>query len=85
MGTNIAAAVLPLGLPQTSLPQFIGLLAAQDTAGMAQVEGVTVDIIQAGAGALLKTYSLGFRFVWIAAGSITVAAAIGTLQSHLNY
>ncbi|CAI0643160.1 unnamed protein product, partial [Colletotrichum noveboracense] len=77
MGTNIAAAVLPLGLPQSSLPQFIGLLAAQDTAGLAQVEGVTVDIIQAGAGALLKTYSLGFRFVWIAAGSITVAAAIG--------
>uniref|UniRef100_L2FZX6 Siderophore iron transporter n=1 Tax=Colletotrichum fructicola (strain Nara gc5) TaxID=1213859 RepID=L2FZX6_COLFN len=61
----------------SSLPQFIGLLAAQDTAALAQVEGVTVDIIQAGAGALLKTYSLSFRFVWIAAGSITVAAAIG--------
>ncbi|KAK7457499.1 hypothetical protein CaCOL14_001479 [Colletotrichum acutatum] len=77
MPTNIAAAVLPLGLPQTSLGQFIGLLVAHDNAALSQVEGVTLDVIQAGAGALLQTYSLGFRYVWIAAGSITVAAAIG--------
>ncbi|KAF6813564.1 PEP5 protein [Colletotrichum sojae] len=77
MGDNIAAAVLPLGLPPASLPQFIGLLVAHDNAALAQVEGVDLDIIQAGAGALLETYSLGFRFVWVAAGSITVAAAIG--------
>lgn len=77
MPSNIAAAVLPLGLPQTSLGQFIGLLVAHDNAALSQVEGVTLDIIQAGAGALLQTYSLGFRYVWIAAGSITIAAAIG--------
>ncbi|KAI3541954.1 PEP5 [Colletotrichum filicis] len=77
MPSNIAAAVLPLGLPQTSLAQFIGLLVAHDNAALSQIEGVTLDIIQAGAGALLQTYSLGFRYVWIAAGSITVVAAIG--------
>ncbi|KAK1496159.1 PEP5 [Colletotrichum tamarilloi] len=77
MPSNIAAAVLPLGLPQTSLGQFIGLLVAHDNAALSQVEGVTLDIIQAGAGALLQTYSLGFRYVWIAAGSITAVAAIG--------
>lgn len=82
MPSNIAAAVLPLGLPQSSLGQFIGLLVGHDNAGLSQVEGVTVEIIQAGAGALLKTYSLGFRYVWIAAGSITVVAAVGKSRTQ---
>ncbi|ORY58183.1 major facilitator superfamily domain-containing protein [Pseudomassariella vexata] len=76
---NIANAVLPLGLPVTSLGDFVTYLAAQDSASLMTVPGVTGDIIQAGAGALLETYSVGFRWVWVAAGSLTAVAAIAAM------
>ncbi|KAH8682678.1 siderophore iron transporter [Xylariales sp. PMI_506] len=76
LGDNIAAAVLPLGLPASSLGDFITLLANEDTADLVNVPGVSVEIIEAGAGALLQTYSVAFRWVWTAAGAFTVVAAI---------
>ncbi|KAI1840240.1 hypothetical protein JX266_013551 [Neoarthrinium moseri] len=79
LGHNIAEAVLPLGLPMSSLGQFIGSLTAQDTAGLLKVPGVSPEIIQAGAGALLQTYSVAFRWVWTAAGAFTVVAAIAAM------
>lgn len=77
LGANIAAAVLPLGLPETSLGDLIGALASQNNAALLAVPGISQDIIIAAVGALKSTYSVAFRWVWVAAGSFTVVAAIG--------
>lgn len=68
--------MLPLGLPESSLPAVIGDLAANNATALAMVEGVTPEIIGAGVGGLFEAYSLGFRFVWVAAGCFTVIAAV---------
>jgi len=77
LGPNIASAVVPLGLPESSLGSFIAALSTQDNTALMAVPGVSPSIIQAGAGALLQTYSVAFRWVWTAAGAFTVVAAIG--------
>jgi len=76
LGPKIAGAVLPLGLPMTSLPQFIGDLASSNTTDLPNVPGVTPQIIGAGVGGLFEAFSLGFRYVWIAAGVFMFVAAI---------
>jgi hypothetical protein len=53
----------------------IGDLAANNATALATVPGVTAEIIGAGVGGLFEAYSLGFRFVWVAAGCFTVIAA----------
>ncbi|EFX04880.1 siderophore iron transporter [Grosmannia clavigera kw1407] len=77
LGPNIAAAVLPLGLPESSLAAFITNLSNQNTAGLLTVPGVSTEIILAAVSALKETYSVAFRWVWTAAGAFTVIAAIG--------
>jgi MFS family permease len=77
LGDNIAAAVIPAGLPQSSVPGFIENLAGQNNTGLALVPGVNPQIIGAGVGALLDTYSDGFRYVWVAAGAFTAIAVVG--------
>ena len=77
LGANIAAAVLPLGLPETSLGDLITALADQDNAALAGVPGISNEIIGAAVGALKSTYSVAFRWVWVSAGSFTIVAAVG--------
>ena len=79
---KIAAAVLPLGLPPTSLGALIGALTTQNTALLAHVPGVTPRIIGAAAGALLQAYSASFRYVWVAAACFCAVAVIGKSQHH---
>ncbi|KAH8659954.1 major facilitator superfamily domain-containing protein [Xylariales sp. PMI_506] len=79
LGDNIAAAVVSAGLPETSIPDFITYLTAQNTTGLVTVPGVTPDIIEAGAGALLGTYASGFRLVWLSAVAFVSVAAIVSL------
>ena len=76
MGPKIAKAVLPLGLPTSSLPEFIGDLATNNSTALQTVQGVTPQIIQAGIRGLYEAYTVGFRFVWVAAGCFTVIAAV---------
>ncbi|CZR66918.1 related to potential drug facilitator PEP5 [Phialocephala subalpina] len=76
LGPKIAEAVLPLGLPASSLPAFIGDLAAQNQTALMTVPGVSLEIIGAGVGGLFEAYSLGFRFVWVAAACFMVVATI---------
>jgi hypothetical protein len=79
LGPKIAEAVLPLGLPASSLPELIGDLAANNQTALGSIEGITPQIMRAGVGGLFEAYSLGFRFVWVAAACFTVVAAIGML------
>jgi len=62
---EIAARVLPLGLPATSLPMFIKALAMQETTALMSVPGVTPQIIQAGVLGLQTAYLHSFKYVWI--------------------
>jgi hypothetical protein len=77
LAPKIAAATLPLGLPESSLGLFIGAIAAENQTALAQVPGVTKVIIAAGGLAVQETYVICFRYVWVAAGSIAAAALIG--------
>lgn len=79
IGSNIAEAVIEAGLPPQSVNQFVGDLLAQNTTALFQINGTTPQIIGAGAGALLDTYALGFRNVWLAALAFIVLAAIGMI------
>lgn len=79
MGSNIAEAAIEAGLPPQSVNQFVGDLLAQNTSALFQINGTTPQIIGAGAGALLDTYALGFRNVWLAALAFIVLAAIGKI------
>ncbi|KFY39710.1 hypothetical protein V495_05775 [Pseudogymnoascus sp. VKM F-4514 (FW-929)] len=79
LGPRIAAAVLPLGLPMSSLPDFITALNNQNTAALGKIPGVTGQIIGAGLGGLREAYTQGFRFIWVAAGCFTVAAAVASI------
>lgn len=77
LGSNIAAAVLPLGFPPSELPGFIGALAGNDQAALAKIPGVTPQIIGAGVHALQTSYLSSFRGVWIAAAVIAGATVFG--------
>jgi hypothetical protein len=74
---NIAHAALGAGLPASSVTQFVGGLAGQNTTLLMSTPGVTPAIIGAGAGALLETYSKSFRSVWITAIPFVALAALG--------
>lgn len=76
MGDNIAKAVIPKGLSPDALPAFIGALNAHNETALVAIPGVTPEIIGAGANALLDTYALGFRYVWIAASCFVAIACI---------
>jgi hypothetical protein len=80
LGSGIAAAVLPLGLPPTSLEAFIGALAGQaPPAQIAAIPGVTPQIIGAGVAALKNAFLHSFKWVYVAAAVISAVSAIGEL------
>jgi hypothetical protein len=83
LATTIGAAVLPLGLPASSLPEFIGDIIAQNSAGLATVPGVTPQIIDAGVRGSYEAYCIGFRFIWVAAACFTVPAVV--CKFHLAF
>ena len=74
---KIAAATLPLGLPSTSLGMLIGALTTQDNALLVKVPGVTPQIIEAVAQALVQAYGIGFRNSWFAACCFAALAVVG--------
>lgn len=73
---KIPAAVIPLGLPPSSLGPLIGDLTSGHTAAASQIPGATPAIIDAGANALMESFVNGFRFVWITAGCFALVATI---------
>ena len=81
VASNIAAATLPLGLPETSLGALIGALVAHNATALAEIPGADLDIIEAGNEALLDAFTVAFRHVWIAAGAFALLAVIGEYYS----
>ncbi|KEF61344.1 uncharacterized protein A1O9_02910 [Exophiala aquamarina CBS 119918] len=80
MPERIAAAVIPLGLPESSLLPLIGDLVGGETEQLATVKGATPEIIHAAVKGLKIAYIDSFRFVWIMAAVLSaVAGAVSLL------
>src|SRR5690349_16295255 len=84
LGPRIASAVLPLGLPPSSLPDFIGALAAHNDAALTKIPGVTGQIIGAGVGGLKEAFMQGFRYIWVTAACFTVLAVVGMYPFYFS-
>src|SRR2546423_6435174 len=86
LGSKVAAATLPLGLPSASIGPLIAGLTSGDLAAVGRVTGATPKIITAAVLALQEAFVIAFRYVWIAAGCFTLVALLGTLfPCNLNY
>jgi hypothetical protein len=79
LGSKVAAATLPLGLPSTSIGPLIASLTSGNAAAAERVPGVTLAIIKAAVLALQEAFVIAFRYVWIAAGAFTLVAFAGTV------
>jgi len=77
LGDNLAAAVLPLGLPPSSLGPFIGALTSHNDQALFQIPGMTPQIAGAGGQAVLETFVMAFRHIWVAAGCFVAVGALG--------
>jgi hypothetical protein len=76
LGKGIAKAVLPLGLPTTSLPALIGDLSESNFEGLAEIPGITPAISAAAIHAFKQAFVDSFRLLWITAAAFTVIALV---------
>jgi hypothetical protein len=86
----ISQAVLPAGLPRSSLPSFMTSLTGGSTAALGKVPGVSPQIIALGTTALKQAYADSVRVVFIIAAPFGVLACIacfflGDLRKTMNY
>lgn len=70
--------MLPLGLPPTSLKPLIEALATSNQTAVAEVPGVTPEMIGAGVHGLKLAYQASFRGVWIFAAAFSAAAFVAS-------
>ena len=82
LAPKISHAALSHGLPPSSLGQLIGALTTQNQAALANIPGITPQIIQASATALKQAFNVGFRNVFIAAACFTFAAMCRKYTRH---
>ena len=77
VGEKVARAAISAGLPPASVEQFVGYILSHNETGLAEVPGVTPEIIHSGVQALLKTFVAGFQHVWATAAALVAVSAIG--------
>lgn len=77
LGTKIAAATLPLGLPETSLGLLAGALLSGNPKALAEIPGITPTIIAAGGLAVQESLVIALRYVWVTAGAFSAAGLVG--------
>ncbi|KEF60632.1 uncharacterized protein A1O9_02193 [Exophiala aquamarina CBS 119918] len=76
LNSRVPAAVLPLGLPPSSIGLFIGAMTSGQTDGLTQIPGVTSEVIGTGGNAVLQSFVIAFRYVWITGASFSFVAMI---------
>ncbi|KAF1986553.1 MFS general substrate transporter, partial [Aulographum hederae CBS 113979] len=76
---RIATAVVPKGLPLSSIEPFLMALQAQDEAALMQIPGITPDIIQTGVMAMRESFGVGFSYIYITSAAFAGAALIAAL------
>lgn len=74
---KITAAVLPLGFPESSLPDLIGALSGTNGILPSDVPGANPEIVSAGLTAFMEAYRIGFRNIWIVGTALTAVACVG--------
>jgi hypothetical protein len=79
LGRKVAAAVLPLGLPSTSIEPLIQGLMSDNETTLSNIDGASPSIIGQAGNAIQDAYTISFRYVWIAAGCFTVVAVMGKM------
>ena len=79
LASKVPEAVLPLGLPPSSLERLVADLLTDNTAALSEIQGISEPIIVAGGHAILEAYSVAFRYVWVAAGCFSAVGVIGKL------
>lgn len=77
---NVGDVVVPNGLPAEELSRFVAALVGRNETALRGIPGVTTEIIDSGTMALLDTYVVAFRHVWITAGCFVAVAAIGRFR-----
>jgi hypothetical protein len=78
MGDNIANAVIPQGLDPSNVGLLIVALNTHNQTAVAAIPGITPEIIGSGVAALLDTFVVAFRHVWIAAACFVGLATVGS-------
>ncbi|KAF5556070.1 hypothetical protein FNAPI_5861 [Fusarium napiforme] len=75
--SRVAAVVLPMGLPESSLPQLLGvLLGTTPDMPISKVEGITPDMIGPAVLASREGQVASFRYVWLASIAFGVVSLI---------
>lgn len=75
----MAEAVLPLGLPASELPAFIGGLATGDIASIVTLPGVTPTVIGTAAAALQRAWAESAAYGWYSLIPVVVIGIISCL------
>jgi hypothetical protein len=79
---KVVPAALGAGLPETSLPEFLGILTGVvTTAPITSVPGISLNIIEASTLALKQAYRQSFKYVWLASipfGIVSLVCAMCT-------
>lgn len=79
LAPKVTKAVVPLGLPTTSIGPLIGALSSGNMALVEQVPGVTPEIIAAAGLAIKQAYVVGFRNVFICGAAFM---AVGIIREY---
>jgi len=79
LAKKVTKAVVPLGLPETSIGPLIGALSSGNMALVEEVPGITPKIISAAGLAIKQAYVVGFRHVFICGAAFMAAGIIRKL------
>lgn len=76
LASRVLGAVASFGLPESSQLSLVQALISNDSGALAEIPGMTPEIIQAGLGGMMDAYALGFRNVYITAGCFSFLALV---------
>ena len=86
----VAQAVIVAGLPQSSVPAFVGDIALGNIAGLSSIPGATPAIIIAGIAAYKQAFVDSARIIYIIAASFGALAVLlcvfmGRMRDRMDY
>ena len=76
---SMAAALMPLGIPDTSISKLIPALTRHNAKAVAATPGMTPEIARVAERVFKDEHMVAFRWVWVAAGSFALVALVASL------
>ena len=83
MPVKVASATIPLGLKPSYVGQLLGALTTGKTAALADIPGITPNMLAAAGLAIKQSYAISFRYVWVTAAAFSALALIGMSKLRL--